>query len=322
MKALVVRLGGFGGVLLTGPAVRAVATRAGRVTVLCGARGAPAARLLPHADEVLVAEDARQGAHPPGEAEADADRLLRRLREGSYDVALDLTPSHRTSLPVEELLRTARVPRVGAVGHIDSPARRPQGRSDHEAEAALQTAARLGFPLRDGDDGRLRVVPPPDTAGITGNGPYLVVHPGAGTPNRAWDPDGCAEAVALLADAGHRVVVTGGPHETALTRYVSGGTAVDLGGRTDARTLAGVVRAADVVVTGSTAPTRLAAATGTPVVLLRSPVDPRRGPHGVPGVLLGDETGPRPETGARPGLNGVTAHDVLRGVQKLLQEGA
>ncbi|MEV6742415.1 glycosyltransferase family 9 protein [Streptomyces sp. NPDC051104] len=320
MNALVVRLGGFGGVLLTGPAVRAVATRAGPVTVLCGPRGAPAARLLPHADDVLVAEDARQGADPPAEAAADTDRLLRHLREGSYDVALDLTPSHRSPLPAGELLGTARVPRVGVVGHIDSPARRPQGR--HEAEAALQTAADLGFSLRDGDDGRLRVVPSPDTAGLTGNGPYVVVHPGAGTPNRAWDPDGCAEAVALLADAGHRVVVTGGPHETALTRYVSGGTAVDLGGRTDARTLAGVVRAADVVVTGSTAPAQLAAATGTPVVSVRSPLDPRRRPYGVPGVLLGDETGPRADTGAHPDLNEITAHDVLRGVQKLLQEGA
>ncbi|MFJ8362035.1 glycosyltransferase family 9 protein [Streptomyces sp. NPDC093984] len=198
MKALVVRFGGFGGVLLTGPAVRAVATRAGHVTVLCGPRGAPAARLLPHADDVLVAEDARQGADPP--AEADTDRLLRHLREGSYDAALDLIPSHRSPLPAEELLRTARVPRVGAVGHIDSPARRPQCR--HEAEAALQTAAGLGFSLSDGDDGRLRV-----------------------------------------------------------------------------------------------------------------------GPYGAPGVLLGDETGPRADTGARPGLNEITAHDVLRGVQKLLQEG-
>ncbi|MFF4212082.1 glycosyltransferase family 9 protein [Streptomyces sp. NPDC001796] len=320
MKALVVRLGGFGGVLLTGPAVRAVATRARHVTVLCGPRGAPAARLLPHADDVLVAEGARQGADPSAEGEADTDRLLRHLCEGSYDLALELTPLHRRPLPVEELLRTARVPRVGAVGQ-DSPARRPQGRPDHEAEAALQAAAGLGFSLRDGDDGRLRVVPSPDTAGLTGNGSYVVVHPGAGVPNRAWDPDGCAQAVALLADAGHRVVVTGGPHETALTSYVSGGTAVDLGGRTDARTLAGVVRAADVVVTGSTAPAQLAA-TGTPVLSLRSPVDPRRAPYGVPGLLLGDETGFREDTRVHPGLNEITAHDVLHGLRKLLREGA
>ncbi|POX46423.1 hypothetical protein [Streptomyces sp. Ru72] len=65
----------------------------------------------------------------------------------------------------------------------------------------------------------------------------------------------------------------------------------------------------------------LTAATGAPVVSLRSPVDPRRGPYEVPGVLLGDETGSRADTNVHPGLNEITDHDVLRGVQKLLQEG-
>ncbi|MET9544464.1 glycosyltransferase family 9 protein [Streptomyces sp. NPDC006627] len=331
MKALVVCLDGMTGVLLAGPAVRALATRADHVTLMCGPRGAEAARLLPHVDDVLVWEAPWTGPRPPTVDEADVDGLLERLRDESYDVGLVLTSFEQSPLPAALLLRMAYVRHVGADSAddagslIDGPHRRLPGR--HDAEAALDTAAALGFLPRPADDGRLRVLPTPDTTGLTGNGPYVVLHPGAGTPARSWGAERAAEAVALLADAGHRVVVTGGPREAALTHEVSGGTAVDLGGRTDLRTLAGVLRAADVVIAGNTGPAHLAAATGTPVVSVFSPVVPaeRRGPYGVPTVLLGDQNSPCAATRARhcpvpghPCLTEVTAQDVVRGVQKLL----
>ncbi|MEU1016361.1 glycosyltransferase family 9 protein [Streptomyces sp. NPDC005898] len=332
MKALVVCLDGMTGVLLAGPAVRAVATRAHRVTLLCGPRGEAAARLLPDVDDVLVWEAPWVGPRPPTVDEADVEGFLQRLRDTAYDVALVCTPYGHSPLPAALLLRMAYVRHIGADSAddsgtlIDVPHRRLPGR--HDAEAALDAAAALGFPPRAGDDGRLRVLPTPDTAGLTGNGPYVVLHPGAGTPARTWDAGRAAEAVALLADAGHRVVVTGGPGEADLTRRVSGDAAVDLGGRTDLRTLAGVLRAADVVVAGNTGPAHLAAATGTPVVSPFAPVVPaeRRGPYGVDAVLLGDHGSPCAGTRARhcpvpghPCLGEVTAQDVLRGVQKLLK---
>ncbi|AJP05446.1 glycosyl transferase [Streptomyces cyaneogriseus subsp. noncyanogenus] len=338
MKALVARPGGFGGVLLAGPAVRAVATRAGRVTMLCDPEGAPAARLLPHVDDVVV-----WAAHPPhdgtgappgGPARTDAadstDRLVRRLRQESYDVALVLPPTPHSPLPTARLLRTARVRRIGATaggtgepydgcGRADGllDVLRPRRPGRHEAEAALDTAAAMGFGLRTGDDGRLRVLPAPDTATLTGNGPYVVVHPGAADPARAWDAGHCAEAVARLADAGHRVVVTGGPGETGLTRRVSGATAVDLGGRTTPRTLAGVLRNADAVVTAATGPAHLAAAVGTPVAALSATAEGRC-PYRVPAVLLGDRAHPGPLTGSGHPGDGPLPEDVVRAVRDLL----
>lgn len=333
MKTLVVRLDSFGDVLLAGPAVRAVAAHSSHVTMLCGPRGEPAARLLPCVDDVLVWEAPWEGFDPPSVQEADVDGLVRRLKDAAFDAALVLTSFHQSPLPTALLLRLAGVPRIGAdsVDHpgrlLDVRHRRLPGR--HEAEAALDTAAAMGFLPHPGDDGRLRVLPPPDTIALTGNGPYLVLHPGASAPARAWSPERCAEAVELLADAGHRVVVTGGPDETGLTRKVSGDTAVDLGGKTDPRTLAGVLRTADVVVCGNTGPTHLAAAVGTPVVSLFAPVVPaeRWAPYGVPSVLLGDQNAPCADTRARhcpvpghPCLDEVTAQDVVAAVQKLLGE--
>ncbi len=335
MKALVVRLDSFGDVLLAGPAIRAVSAHCSRVTLLCGPRGEPAARLLPCVDDVIVWESPWEGFDPPTVEEADVEGLVRRLRAESFDTALVLTSFHQSPLPTALLLRLAGVPRTGAdsVDHpgrlLDVRHRRLPGR--HEAEAALDTAAAMGFLPHPGDDGRLRVLPPPDTVALTGNGPYVVVHPGASAPARAWSPERCAEAVSLLADAGHRVVVTGGPDETALTRKVSADTAVDLGGRTDPHTLAGVLRLADVVVSGNTGPAHLAAAVGTPVVSLFAPVVPaeRWAPYGVPSVILGDQRAACADSRARhcpvpghPCLEEVTGQDVVRAVQKLLKETA
>ncbi|MFD5181264.1 glycosyltransferase family 9 protein [Streptomyces sp. NPDC058372] len=333
MKALVARLDSFGDVLLAGPAVRAVAAGADQVTFWCGPRGEPAARLLPGVDEVLVWEAPWEGARPPAVDPAAVHAMTERLRAGGYDTALVLTSFHQSPLPTALLLRLAGVGRVGAesTDHpgslLDVRHRRLPGR--HEAEAALDTAAAMGFALPPGDDGALRVTPAPDTVPLTGNGPYVVVHPGASVPARRWSAERCAEAVALLADAGHRVVVTGGEDERRLTRYVSGGVAVDLGGRTAPRVLAGVLRGAEAVVCGNTGPAHLAAAVGTPVVSLFAPVVPadRWGPYKVPAVLLGDQGAPCAETRARdcpvpghPCLEQVTAADVVRSVQKLLKE--
>jgi ADP-heptose:LPS heptosyltransferase len=335
VKALVVRLDSFGDVLLAGPAIRAVAAHCSRLTLLCGPRGEPAARLLPCVDDVIVWEAPWEGFDPPTVEDADVEGLVRRLAAEAFDAALVLTSFHQSPLPTALLLRLAGVGRIGAdsVDHpgrlLDVRHRRLPGR--HEAEAALDTAAAMGFLPHSGDDGRLRVLPPPDTVALTGNGPYVVVHPGASAPARAWSPERCAEAVSLLADAGHRVVVTGGPDETGLTRHVSGGTAVDLGGRTDPHTLAGVLRLADVVVSGNTGPAHLAAAVGTPVVSLFAPVVPaeRWAPYGVPSVILGDQRAPCADSRARncpvpghPCLEEVTGQDVVRAVQKLLKERA
>ncbi|WP_326701168.1 glycosyltransferase family 9 protein [Streptomyces sp. NBC_01754] len=335
MNVLVVRLDSFGDVLLAGPAVRAAAAAASHLTVLCGPLGEPAARMLPGVDDVLVWRAPWEGVQPPAVEEAGIPGLLAELRERAFAAALVLTSFHQSPLPAALLLRMAGVARIGAdsVDHpgrlLDVRHRRLPGR--HEAEAALDTALAMGFLPRAGDDGRLRVLPAPDTTPLTGNGPYVVVHPGASAPARSWDAERHAEAVRMLADAGHRVVVTGGPAETALTRVVSGDVAIDLGGRTRPRELAGVLRGADALVSANTGPAHLAAAVGTPVVSLFAPVVPasRWAPYGVPTVLLGDQRADCAGTRARhcpvpghPCLNGVTAHDVVSAVHKLLKESA
>jgi ADP-heptose:LPS heptosyltransferase len=232
------------------------------------------------------------------------------------------------------MLKAAGIPWVAADSEhypgslLDLRHRRAPDR--HEALASLDLAEAAGFALPPGDDGALRITAPPDTTPLTGAGPYVVLHPGAAVPARAWSPERAARAVSALDTAGHRVVVTGGPGDKELTASVAGSRGLDLGGRTSLPELGGVLAGARAVVVGNTGPAHLAAAVGTPVVCLFAPVVPveRWAPYRVPHVLLGRRDAPCGGSRARvcpvpghPCLDSVTDAEVLRAVASLLTAG-
>jgi ADP-heptose:LPS heptosyltransferase len=334
---LVARQDSAGDVLLAGPAVRAVAAGAGRVTLLCGPRGREAAALLPGVDEVLVRHAGWIDATPERVTRAAGEELVDTLAGLAVDQALVLTSFHQSPLPLALLLRMAGVGTIAAIS-VDYPGslldvRHVVDDDVHEVERALSLAAMLGYRLPDGDDGRLAVRRPPAAAAspAAGDGRYVVVHPGASAPARAWSADRHAALVGALAAGGRRVVVTGGQDERALTARVAGPAGpdrrvTDLGGRLDLAGLAGLLEGADALVAGNTGPAHLAAAVGTPVVSLFAPVVPavRWRPWKVPHVLLGDQraacAGTRARTCPVPGhpcLDGVPVAEVVAAVERL-----
>jgi ADP-heptose:LPS heptosyltransferase len=326
---LVARLDNAGDVLLQGPLVRAVAAHADRVVFLAGPAGAEAARLLPGVDDVLTWRCPWILADPPPVDRAELARLTELIRATAPAEALISTSFHQSPLPLALLLRTAAVPRISAIS-VDYPGslldvRHRVDDDIPEPERALSLARAAGFELPEGDDGRLAVRRPlPPVEHEPG---YVVLHPGASVPARAWPAERCAEAVEALAGAGHRVLVTGGPGEKELTAFVAGRRGIDLGGATTLPQMAALLASAAAVVVGNTGPAHLAAAVGTPVVSLFSPVVPaeRWAPYGVPTVLLGDQGAACRGTRARecpvpghPCLASVSPADVVAAVEKLV----
>ena len=293
---LVARLDSVGDVLLSGPAVRAVAAGAAKVTYLCGPRGRSAAALLPGVDEIVVHRAPWIDPEPEPVSHTAVLALVDDLAGRDIDAAVILTSWHQSALPTALVLRMAGVATVAAVSE-DYPGslldvRHRVDDDTHEVLRALSTVAALGFKLPEGDDGRLRLRPLPDD-GPALEHPYTVVHPGASVPARAWAPSSNAALVDALVGSGRRVVVTGSRDESELTAFVAGSPrpgVVDMGGRTDLAGLAAILARADAVVVGNTGPAHLAAAVGAPVVSLFAPTVPssRWAPWGVPTVLLGD----------------------------------
>jgi ADP-heptose:LPS heptosyltransferase len=289
-RALVARLDNDGDVLLAGPAIRAIAAGCDHVTLLCGPRGAQAAALLPGVDEIVVRRAEWIDPEASTVDRAEIDTYISLLAERHADVAAILTSFHQSALPLALLLRMAGVPRIVAISE-DFPGslldhRVPDPGDVPEPERGLAVAAALGFALPHGDDGRLRVAAEPPPCPLPPR--YVVVHPGASVPARAWAPKRHVELVERLVAEGRDVVVTGTPTERPLSAAVAGRHAVDLGGLTTLAQLAGVLAGADAVVVGNTGPAHLAAAVGTPVVSLFAPTVPaaRWRPYGVAHELL------------------------------------
>jgi len=334
---LVARLDSMGDVLICGPAVRAVAAKADRVIMLAGPLGADAARLLPGVAEVITF-DAPWVGDPAAAVDAhQLDRTVEEIARFDVDEAFVLTSFHQSALPTALLLRLAGVPLVSAVS-VDYPGslldiRLEPPADGPEPERMLAIAAGAGFSLPPDDDGSLAVALPRDERRVgrpTGS-PYVVAHPGAAVPARRYPADRWVQVVAELARQGWTVVMTGSPTERAMIAEIVaaadvGDAIVDLSGQLSLAALADVLAGAAVVIVANTGPAHLAAAVGTAVVSLFSPVVSaiHWAPYGVPVQLLGEQQalcrGTRSRTcpvQGHPCLSSVTAEEIVAAVTRL-----
>jgi ADP-heptose:LPS heptosyltransferase len=327
-----------------------VAASADHLTLLTGPLGEDAARLLPGVDGVLIWACPWILNPPPSVVPAEFTELAGRLAALRFDEAVILTSFHQSALPTALLLRLAGIARIVACSE-DYPGslldlRLPVPGEAAEPERMLAIVRAAGFELPPDDDGKLAVRLPADGKLAVRlpvenpESPYLVVHPGTSAEARAYPASHWAEAVRLLSEAGWPVAVTGSASERELTAGIvaqAQGAAQapdeararisDLGGALNLAELARLLSGAAAVLVANTGPAHLAAAVGTPVVSLFSPVVPaiRWAPYGVPVELLGDQSaacrGTRRTACPVPGhpcLSGVEPAEVVSAVGRLV----
>ena len=324
---LAVRQDNLGDVLLAGPALRAIAAGCdGPLTLLCGERGAAAARLLPGVDEAIVHTAPWIDPEPEPLRPQRCAELIAAVAARAPEQAVIFTSFHQSPLPTALLLRLAGVRRIAAIS-VEYPGSlldlRHRVRDDlHEVERALSLAAAAGFPSPAGDDRRLRVRTAEPAAAAPPR-PFVVLHPGASAPARAWDERRWRELARLLGGDGWRIVVTGSRAERRLTALVAAAApgALDLGGQLELAELAGLLARAEAVAVANTGPAHLAAAVGTPVASLFAPTVPwvRWRPWGVPHELLYRAV---PCAGCRARRCPVPGHPCLAGVSAAEAAGA
>jgi ADP-heptose:LPS heptosyltransferase len=144
----------------------------------------------------------------------------------------------------------------------------------HEIERMLELTDALGvprcgvdleFPLRDSDRHGCAAKFPQLRRDA-----YAIVHPGAQLPSRRWPRDRFAAVAAAIEHAGLRVAVTGTAGEAGLTRTVTEdcARATDLAGRTTLWDLAALIENASLIVCNDTGVGHIAAAFGTPSVIV------------------------------------------------------
>jgi predicted lipopolysaccharide heptosyltransferase III len=117
--------------------------------------------------------------------------------------------------------------------------------------------------------------------------PFVVFHPGSARPEKFWQAERWAEVMMTAMDRWHFTpVLTGATSpqekshladiESRLPRPTggSGPAVVDLSGKIDLLTLAALIAQARLLVTVDSAPMHIAAATGTPQIVLFGPTNP------------------------------------------------
>jgi heptosyltransferase I len=212
-------------------------------------------------------------------------RELRELRRVGYDIAFDLQGLLKSAV----LARAAGARRV--VGFVKDHLREPMARvfyteridpgdAAHVIDKNLALLSAAGVSDRSV---RFPLTLPGSTLveSIVGraSGGFVLINPGAAWPNKRWPPDRFgAVAAAIHRQHGYRSLVLWGPGEESLADAVASasGGAAEVLPATSIVDIAGIARAARLMISGDTGPMHIAAAVGTPLVTLFGPTSPER----------------------------------------------
>jgi ADP-heptose:LPS heptosyltransferase len=278
----------LGDMLCTVPALRALRAAAplAQITLI----GMPwattfAKRYSHYIDELLVFPGFPGFPEQPVQLHAIPNFLAEAQRR-RFDIALQMHGSGGMSNPLTVLLGAASNAGFYQPGQHCPDTQRflRWDEREHEVRRYLRLMEFLGieahgeqleFPLTDADYRALQrshyQLPAP--------GSYVCIHPGARLPSRRWLPQRFAEVADRLAASGLNVVLTGSAAEAEVVREVRRAMrmpSLDLCGHTELGALAALIAQARLVVSNDTGISHIAAAVGTPSVIVSCGSDVQR----------------------------------------------
>jgi len=290
-RALVVKLRHHGDVLLATPVIAALKNHAphAQVDALVYADTAEMVSLHPALEQLHVVDRDWKSLALPGRAAAEW-RLLRTLRERSYDLLVHLTDHPRGAWLARVLgCRHAVAPDHSGKARYWRRSfthlyRLPAHGGRHRVELDLDALRRIG--VQPSDEERRVVLVPGENAqthigellresGLSDGG-FIHLHPASRWQFKCWTPDGMARLIDELHDAGERIVLSAAPdqREIALIEAIRSRTrarVVDLSGKLTLKMLSALSSRAKLFIGVDSAPMHIAAAAGTPVVALFGP---------------------------------------------------
>jgi lipopolysaccharide heptosyltransferase II len=302
---LCIRLDNMGDVLMSQPAMRALKQPGldRQITLLTSSIGAAIAPFIREVDAVIpfdvpwVKTDEAKG-------EQQLLALSDELRSRRFDAAVIFASYSQNPLPAAMLCYQAGIKAV--LGYCREnpyqlitdwvPDREPLDYIVHEVQRQLRLVETVGAVSAD-TDLSLRV---PEESRQTirarlaafriGRGrPWLVLHAGVSEEKRRYPADKYISACRSLIGQGYKIVLTGSSSEQGyvsdITRRLGEGAA-NLAGDLSIAELIALIAAAPVVISNNTGPVHIAAAVGTPVVVLYAMTNPQHTPWKVSSRVL------------------------------------
>lgn len=282
-KVLAIRLDTIGDVIMTTPALGAMADAGSQVTLLTSTVSGALEPMLPYLERVVTLDVPwmKHGQEHPVPAVSHL-RVLERLRAERFDLAVVFTVWTQDPSCAAYLAYLCGIPAVAghARGKLYGLLTRPvedadcEGSARHEVVRQLALTSALGYPATRQS---LRLdVPAPSRAVRSlldrlGSRPWCLLHPGASAPSRRYPAREWARVADLLDQQGVRTVVAGDRHDRARCSEIAAlcrREPLRAEGRFSLPEFASFMKAAPVAVTCNSAAAHVAAAAGTPVVTL------------------------------------------------------
>lgn len=350
-KILCVRLDNLGDVLMTTPAFRAIKALNpnAHLTLLTSRMGSGVARFIPEIDAVIEFDVPWVKINGQALNSQLVFDLITRLKQEHFDAAILFTVFSQNPLPAALICYLAEIPlRLGYCRENPYdlltdwvPDTEPFSDIQHEVVRQLNLVKTIGavtdnmglsldvtVHLRDQALEKLR------SLGLAPQRDWLLLHPGVSEKKRQYPPDAFAEAGRELVRQGYQIALTGVSSEKPLTDQLAesiGAGSLSLAGQFSLGEFIGLIASAPLLIANNTGPVHIAAAAGTPVVVLYAHTNPQHTPWNVAhralyfdvpehlrskNVLLAytyDKTVQQPVIDAKPA-------DIVRAAQDLLSD--
>lgn len=307
-NVLAVRLDSMGDVLMTTPALAAMrrSLPQARITLLTSEAGIEAAERVEAIDESLVyAAPWMATGDKPASVSADLD-FIAKLTERRFDAAIIFTVCTQSALPAALACRLANIPLRLAHARENPYALLTNwvpdtdiqiGTVRHEVQRQLDLVGHIGceaadnhLKLRYGSADVQQVRERMAAMGGSIDQPYLVIHPGANAASRRYPASHFAAAARMLEESARcQLIFTGSEHEKDLIAEAASQLtrpAICLPGQLKLGELAALIAGARALLCNNTGPAHIAAAVGTPVVVLYALTNPQHTPWKVSARIL------------------------------------
>jgi len=301
---LCIRPDNMGDLIMTGPALRALKESFGcKITVLTSSMAAGVAKLMPEIDEIMIFDVPWVKSHLAPDPESFTD-TVRKISQKQFDAAVIFTVYSQNPLPTAMLAYLAGIPLRLAYCRENPyqlltdwvPDQEPYLLIKHQVRRDLDLVAKIGatssndqLTLRVNNGLKEQVGQILAKQGINTQRPWLIFHPGVSETKREYPVAQWAAAGRELIRKGHQVILTGAASEKNLCENIQqqiGEGSKNTAGLFNLEEFVTLIGMAPVVVSVNTGTVHIAAAVGTPVVVLYALTNPQHTPWKVPCKVL------------------------------------
>jgi lipopolysaccharide heptosyltransferase II len=301
---LCIRPDNMGDLIMTVPAFRALKESFGaKITVLTSSMAKGVISSIAEIDDQITVDLPWVKSQTTPQA-GEFEKVVAKIKAGNFDAAVVFTVYSQNPLPTAMLAYLAGIPKILAYCRENPyhlltdwlPDKEPYTEIKHQVTRDLDLVAAVGatttnhkLQLTINEDCWKPVLQKLTDAHIYMSKPWLILHPGVSEKKRRYPIKQWTAVGKQLINDGYQVLLTGAACEKGLTDELEeliGAGSFSVAGLFSIEEFICLVKHAPAVVSVNTGAVHIAAAVGTPVVVLYAQTNPQHTPWQVPNEVL------------------------------------